>query len=246
MKSHWIDLFCSMDGLSVLNRDSYHRMLWRRRMMALSTVTTCIGVVLLSVCAASSNWALVELSLPDNTTIQLKVGIWGEHKVILNGSHSTNIWIPYFPGPPPEIHRLKNMELQHFHRAMAVFTAIALSLMVASNGFALYSFFHHRYTYKRLTAGLMALVAMCVLVVIETLSHSVSNWRAISEAHLTTYVEDYSRGLRYGPATWLAWTTVAIYTIAALCFTIGSQKQKGQQAATQEFEVEDRPFNLGR
>ncbi|KRZ63481.1 hypothetical protein T02_14508 [Trichinella nativa] len=244
MYPHLVNLFCSMEGLSVLNKDSYKRVLWHRRMMAISTCMTCIGVVLLAICAMTTSWAVVEILQENNSTIQLHMGVWGEWKIVANATHQTKLWIPYFPGPPPGIARLTDSELQHFHRTMAVFTTISLALMFASNGFALYSFIHHRYMYKRLTAGLMSLVAMCILVVIETLIFSVNNWKAISEEH--NYTEEYLKGMSYGFSTYLAWITFSIYIIATVVFIFGSQKQKGRNAATQEFEVEDRPFNLGR
>lgn len=146
--------------------------------------------------------------------------------------------------------------------------------MLAGIFLSLYSFRHHRYMYKRLTAGLMALVgnhtkttlldifsskfysmtpsfplAMCILVVIEVLSHSINEWQAIGEgpggnAKFTGL--DYVRKTKYGYSTILAWFVFGIYVIAALVFLIGGRKQKGLNAATQELEVEDRPVNLGK
>ncbi|XP_003378086.1 conserved hypothetical protein [Trichinella spiralis] len=89
MYPHLVNLFCSMEGLSVLNKDSYKRVLWHRRMMAISTCMTCIGVVLLAICAMTTSWAVVEILQENNSTIQLHMGVWGEWKIVANATHQT-------------------------------------------------------------------------------------------------------------------------------------------------------------
>lgn len=39
---------------------------------------------------------------------------------------------------------------------------------------------------------------------------------------------------------------MSVCILTALVFLIGSQKRKGSQAATAEFEIEDRPISFGR
>lgn len=86
---------------------------------------------------------------------------------------------------------------------------------------------------------------MCVLVVIEVLVHSIQEWKTLSDDSHVKH-EDYLGGLQYGYSIVLAWIVFAIYAGGAVAFLLGGKKQKGSRAATQEFEVEDRPINLGR
>jgi hypothetical protein len=84
---------------------------------------------------------------------------------------------------------------------------------------------------------------MCIVVTIEVLQRSVSEWNSAVARHENW---DYSAGKSSGSATYMAWCCVAVAAIAAFVFAFGSQKQKGEHAATVEFEIEDRPVHIGR
>ncbi|VDP17988.1 unnamed protein product, partial [Soboliphyme baturini] len=134
----------------------------------------------------------------------------------------------------------------HYYRTQAVFSIIAMVIMIISNTFAFYTFRHHRYMYKRLTAGLCMIVAMCIFVTIETISHSVNNWKAMSKENHPLVYGNYLRCMSFGYSTILAWMVFVIYLSASIVFILAGRKQKGDHAAALEFEVEDRPFILGR
>ncbi|VDD97205.1 unnamed protein product [Enterobius vermicularis] len=126
------------------------------------------------------------------------------------------------------------------------FSLIALILMVSNNALAFYTFFHHRYIYKRLVACLHIVIAMCIVVTVEVLTNSVNEWN-VNVAQQSKNIEwDYSVAERAGSSTYLAWTCIASYVTAAVAFALGSHKQKGSRAATAEFEIEDRPVHIGR
>ncbi|VDN03236.1 unnamed protein product [Thelazia callipaeda] len=132
------------------------------------------------------------------------------------------------------------------------FGIISLLLMLSTNALAIYTFCHHRYIYKRLTACLYGVIAMCIVVTIEILTNSVNEWNlSVAEQAKDVYtlqnIEwDYSVGQTTGLPTYLAWTCVFIYIFAGATFALGSHKHKGSRAATAEFEIEDRPIHIGR
>ncbi|KHN83709.1 hypothetical protein Tcan_07680 [Toxocara canis] len=87
---------------------------------------------------------------------------------------------------------------------------------------------------------------MCIVVTVEVLTNSVNEWN-ISVAEQSKNVDwDYSVGQTNGRSTYMAWSCVFIYALAAVTFALGSHKQKGSRAATAEFEIEDRPIHIGR
>src|SRR4051812_45381958 len=86
---------------------------------------------------------------------------------------------------------------------------------------------------------------MCVLVVIEVLINSVNEWKAFSHDHdRHMHADYYFQSMSYGYSTYLSWVVFAVYTFGSFVFLIGGRKQKGDRAATREFEEEDRPVNL--
>lgn len=86
--------------------------------------------------------------------------------------------------------------------------------------------------------------AMCVLVVIEVCINSVNEWKAFTHDHNDHHADYYFQGMSYGYSTYLAWVVFIIYVVASFVFLVGGRKQKGDRAATREFEEEDRPVNL--
>jgi len=238
-----------MEGLNVLNKRTFQRVLWERRIMFFAMVV-CLSCILLFVIAvATTSWAIFDLFEERlNVTLCLHLGIWGEWRTEKDpetGKTKTETWLRHFPEPPSGYPRLTAVDLQHYHRTQAVFSVIGLVLMVLGNGFALYSFNHHRYMYKRLTFGLLAFVAMSVLVVIEVLINSVNEWKSLHhDRHDDHHPDYYFQGMSYGYSTYVAWVVFAGYTFATLVFLVGGRKQKGDRAATTEFEEEDRPVNL--
>lgn len=134
-----------------------------------------------------------------------------------------------------------------YYRAQAAFCLIAIALMIFTNSMAVYSLAHHRYMYKRLTAGLYVFVAMCIVTVIEILHNSVDKWNVeVAQKHTIDSNWDYSAVQNNGRAVYLAYCTVAVNLSAAIAFAYSSHKQKGSYAATAEFEIEDRPVHIGR
>lgn len=83
---------------------------------------------------------------------------------------------------------------------------------------------------------------MCVLVVIEVLINSVNEWKAFTGKQ--SHPEYYFQSMSYGYSTYISWLVFAVYVFAAFVFLVGGRKQKGDRAATKEFEEEDRPVNL--
>lgn len=78
---------------------------------------------------------------------------------------------------------------------------------------------------------------MCVLVVIEVMIHHMNLWWK---------GESIDKHPEYGYSTAISWFCFAVYIVAAVLFIIGSRKHKGSRAATEEFDYEDRPIELGR
>jgi len=109
---------------------------------------------------------------------------------------------------------------------------------------------------------------MCIFVVIEVLWHSVKIWRAPIDTNIAnadnmhdpelailrdssstldvSLLDNYPDKKYYGYSVYFAWTIFIVYLLGAVIFLIAGRKQKGNAAATLEFEVEDRPVNLGR
>ncbi|KHJ97086.1 hypothetical protein OESDEN_02949 [Oesophagostomum dentatum] len=264
-----IDKAVDLRDSQILNIESYQKMIWQRRFMALATAIAWIAVVVLIAALATPNWAVLDFMNTEYQQVHVQLGVWGEWRTVANSTHKTVEWIPHFPTPPENVARLADADLKHYYRAQAAIGVIALFLLLSTNVLALYTFYHHRFIYKRLTAGLYLLVGMAIVVTIEVLSNSVDEWNtAVAQAsqvisNTTTgsilHTRDLTFGLQTldgdwdydavkvtGYSTRLAQSVVAACLLAAAAFALGSHKQKGDNAATAEVEIEDRPIHIGR
>ncbi|CAJ0609869.1 unnamed protein product [Cylicocyclus nassatus] len=178
-----IDKAVELRDSQILNIQSYEKIVWRRRFMAVATVITWIAVIVLIAALATPNWAVLDFMNTEYQQVHVQLGVWGEWRTITDVSHKNVEWIPHFPTPPENVARLADADLKHYYRAQAAIGVIALFLLLSTNTLALYTFYHHRYIYKRLTAGLFLLVAMAIVVVIEVLLKSVDEWNtAVAQA----------------------------------------------------------------
>ncbi|KIH48811.1 hypothetical protein ANCDUO_21116 [Ancylostoma duodenale] len=57
---------------------------------------------------------------------------------------------------------------------------------------------------------------------------------------------NYDAVKKTGYSTRMAQVVVAACLLSAIAFALGSHKQKGDNAATAEVEIEDRPIHIGR
>ncbi|KAK0397400.1 hypothetical protein QR680_002114 [Steinernema hermaphroditum] len=218
-----IDKAVELRGSQVLNVNRYHTIIWQRRFMALATLLTVLSVFVFIVAVVSPNWADIDFVNNDLEKVHVQLGVWGEWRTKENNSITTD-----------------------YYRAQAAFCVISLTLMASNNLLAFYTFYHHRYMFKRLVAGLHLVTAMCIVVATEVLTNSVSEWR-VEVAKNSEYGDwDYSAGQRTGTPTYLAYGVAVVYVLAGGAFAAGSHKQKGSRAATAEFEIEDRPIHIGR
>uniref|UniRef100_A0A914WIR8 Uncharacterized protein n=1 Tax=Plectus sambesii TaxID=2011161 RepID=A0A914WIR8_9BILA len=232
-----------LEDAHVINRKRFDKVRWQRRFMAAVTLGTVLATVAFMVALATPNWAIIDFTNKEMEHVHVQLGVWGEWRTISNDSVKTVEWIPHFPEPPGEVLRLANWDLNHYYRAQAAFGVISLILMVANNCLAVWTFQHHRYMYKRLVACLFAFTAMCIVVTIEVLSSSVNEWNTAAVA-ATDF--DYSAVRSFGYSTAIAWFVFSMLIAAAIVFAFSSNKQKGSNAATAEFEIEDRPIHIGR
>ncbi|VDO27078.1 unnamed protein product [Haemonchus placei] len=142
----------------ILNIQSYEKMIWQRRFMAVATVIAWIAVIVLIAALATPNWAVLDFMNTEYQQVHVQLGVWGEWRTVSNITHKTVEWIPHFPTPPENVVRLADADLKHFYRAQAAIGVIALFILLSTNTLALYTFYHHRYIYKRLVACLFIVV----------------------------------------------------------------------------------------
>ncbi|KAL3068562.1 hypothetical protein niasHT_030853 [Heterodera trifolii] len=233
-------------GSQVLNKHEYKRVLRQRRLMALATFGTFFGILLLIIAVLMPNWANIDFVNTKHEHVNVQLGVWGEYRTV-NTSKKVE-WISHFPEPASDrFSRLAGVYLKHYYRVQAAFSIIALSIMVFANGMAIYSFSHHRYMFKRVVGLLFLIIAMCIVVTIEVLINSMNEWNleVVERSHMPGNW-DYSSGQRYGYPVYMAWTVVGLYLLGMFAFLHASHKQKGNRAATSEFEIEDRPVHIGR
>uniref|UniRef100_A0A915D318 Uncharacterized protein n=1 Tax=Ditylenchus dipsaci TaxID=166011 RepID=A0A915D318_9BILA len=229
----------------VLNIERYKAVVWERRWMALATFSAVIGIVLFVFAVLSPDWTTIDFTNTNLQHVNVQLGVFGEWRSV-NTSNRKPEWISHFPEPASHrFLRLAGVYLKHYYRAQAAFCIIGLVMMLFTNGLALYSFTYHRYMFKRLVAFLYLFTAMCVVLCIEILLSSVDEWNT-EVAHKHQGEWEYSAGQKNGIAVYLARTVVVINLIAAAVFAFGSKKQKGNHAATAEFEIEDRPVHCSR
>ncbi|CAJ0566461.1 unnamed protein product, partial [Mesorhabditis spiculigera] len=231
----------------VLNERSYEDVLRRRRMMFACCLIAWLAVIILIAAMAIPKWEVLTFTNIDWEIVRVELGVWGEWRQTTNTSRPITEWIPHFPAPPAHLTRLADEDLKHYYRAQAVIGIIGLVLLIATNLLAMYTFYHHRYTYKRLTAALYFVCTMCVLAAIEVLSNSVDEWNTtvVAKSQDETHW-DYDAVRESGYAKYMAYSVVIICALSSLTFLYGSHKQKGENAATAEFEIEDRPIHMGR
>ncbi|MFH4976801.1 hypothetical protein AB6A40_003510 [Gnathostoma spinigerum] len=243
---HLIDQAVELRGSRVLNVERYRTVLWHRRLMAIATLLTIGAVAVFIFALVTPSWAIIDFTNIDLEAVHVKLGVWGEWRTKRNFTEEKTEWIPHFPSPPEAILRLADTDLKHYYRIQMAFGIMSLIIMLFNNSLAVYTFFHHRYMYKRLVACLHAVIAMCIVVTIEVLTNSVNEWN-ISVAEQSRNGDwDYSAAQSTGYSTYVAWFVVGIYALASVAFAVGSHKQKGSRAATAEFEIEDRPIHIGR
>ncbi|CAJ0953010.1 unnamed protein product, partial [Mesorhabditis belari] len=243
-----IEKAIELKGSQVLNARTYKDMVVRRRLMFASCVLAWIAVIILIAAIAIPKWEYLQFTNVDWEIVKIDLGVWGEWRQTTNTSKPILEWIPHFPSPPLHLLRLAGQDLRHFYRAQAAIGVISLILLIANNLLALYTFYHHRYTYKRLVAALYVVVALCVLATIEVLSNSVDEWNTtvVVKHHLDENNWDYESVRESGYSKYMAYSVVVICILSAISFVYGSHKQKGENAATAEFEFEDRPIHMGR
>ncbi|CAJ0569247.1 unnamed protein product, partial [Mesorhabditis spiculigera] len=236
-----------IDDEHVLNERSYEDVLRRRRMMFACCLIAWLAVIILIAAMAIPKWEVLTFTNIDWEIVRVELGVWGEWRQTTNTSRPITEWIPHFPAPPAHLTRLAGEDLKHYYRAQAVIGIIGLVLLIATNLLAMYTFYHHRYTYKRLTAALYFVCTMCVLAAIEVLSNSVDEWNTtvVAKSQDETHW-DYDAVRESGYAKYMAYSVVIICALSSLTFLYGSHKQKGENAATAEFEIEDRPIHMGR
>ncbi|KAK6109819.1 Uncharacterized protein BM_BM2791 [Brugia malayi] len=241
-----LDNAVDLRGSQVLNVKRYHSIVWQRRCMALATLLAYLAIIIFVISLLTPNWTIIDFTNTDFEEIHVQLGVWGEWRTKTNGTKQIVEWIPHFPRPPEHVLRLADADLKHFYLVQMVFGIISLLLMFSTNALAVYTFYHHRYIFKRLVACLYGVIAMCIVVTIEILTNSISEWNRSVAEQAKNIEWDYSVGQTTGLPTYLAWTCVLIYLFAAIAFALGSHKHKGSRAATAEFEIEDRPVHIGR
>ncbi|VDM58910.1 unnamed protein product [Angiostrongylus costaricensis] len=153
-----LDKAVDLRDSQILNMQSYHKMIWRRRLMAVATIVAWIAVVVLVAALATPNWAVLDFMNTEYQHVHVQLGVWGEWRTVKNATHKTVEWIPHFPTPPENVARLADADLKHYYRAQAAIGMIALFLLLSTDTLALYTFYHHRYVYKRLVACLFLLI----------------------------------------------------------------------------------------
>ncbi|WKY16768.1 hypothetical protein Q1695_001411 [Nippostrongylus brasiliensis] len=218
-----IDNAVDLRESQILNIASYEKIIWQRRLMALATGVAWMAVIVLIAALATPNWAVLDFMNTEYQQVHVQLGVWGEWRTVKNFSHKTD-----------------------YYRAQAAIGVIALFILLSTNTLALYTFYHHRYVYKRLVACLFLVVAMAIVVTVEVLSNSVDEWNtAVAQASQQGDF-DYDAVKVTGYSTRMAQGVVAACLFSAIAFAVGSHKQKGENAATAEFEIEDRPVHIGR
>src|SRR4051794_24440097 len=71
-----------MEGLSVLNQQTYQRVLWERRIMFTATALCIFCIALFVIAVATASWAVFDLYDDKlNVTVCLHLGIWGEWRI---------------------------------------------------------------------------------------------------------------------------------------------------------------------
>ncbi|ULT82171.1 hypothetical protein L5515_017725 [Caenorhabditis briggsae] len=238
-----IDKTVELRGSQVLNMHSYHAIIWQRRIMAFATLLAWIGVGLLVAALATTHWASIDFHNKDYQPVHVDLGVWGEYRTVNDFRKVSVEWIPHFPAPPENILRLADTDLKHYYRSQAFMGCFGAVILLCTNCLAIYTFYHHRYMYKRAVAALYLVVAMCIFGAIEILSSSINEWNT---AVTQDREFDYEQAKKMGFSTRLAQGAILTSIIACLAFAFGSHKQKGEHAATAELEIEDREYHIGR
>lgn len=71
-----------MEGMNVVNKQTYRRVLWERRIMFASTTLCIFCIFLFVVAVATTSWAIFDVfDERMNTTVYLHLGIWGEWRI---------------------------------------------------------------------------------------------------------------------------------------------------------------------
>ncbi|VDO28959.1 unnamed protein product, partial [Onchocerca flexuosa] len=165
--------------------------------------SSCIAIIIFVISLLTPNWTIIDFTNTDLEEIHVQLGVWGEWRTKTNGTKKVVEWIPHFPKPPEYVLRLADADLKcsfsffllsnyffsfllltflDFYLVQMVFGIISLVLMFSNNALAIYTFYHHRFIFKRLVACLYGVIAMCIVVTIEILMNSISEWnRSVAE-----------------------------------------------------------------
>ncbi|PIC18161.1 hypothetical protein B9Z55_024155 [Caenorhabditis nigoni] len=153
-----IDKTVELRGSQVLNMHSYHAIIWQRRIMAFATLLAWIGVGLLVAALATTHWASIDFHNKDYQPVHVDLGVWGEYRTVNDFKKVSVEWIPHFPAPPENILRLADTDLKHYYRSQAFMGCFGAVILLCTNCLAIYTFYHHRYMYKRAVAALYLVV----------------------------------------------------------------------------------------
>ncbi|KJH43445.1 hypothetical protein DICVIV_10545 [Dictyocaulus viviparus] len=87
---------------------------------------------------------------------------------------------------------------------------------------------------------------MAIVVTIEVLSNSIDEWNTAVAQASQQGDWDYDAVKVTGYSCRMAQMVVAACLLSAAAFALGSHKQKGDNAAIAEIEIEDRPVHIYR
>ncbi|KAK6034113.1 hypothetical protein COOONC_28382 [Cooperia oncophora] len=107
-----LDKAVELRDSQILNIQSYQKMIWQRRFMAIATVIAWIAVVVLIAALATPNWAVLDFMNTEYQQVHVQLGVWGEWRTVKNFTHKTVEWIPHFPTPPENVVRLADADLK--------------------------------------------------------------------------------------------------------------------------------------
>ncbi|EEB14785.1 conserved hypothetical protein [Pediculus humanus corporis] len=129
----------------------------------------------------------------------------------------------------------------NYNKTEAVFSIIALALMIIGFIFSCYTFNNTRYMFKRTAGGIHFLSTGSTLTVIEVVINSIE----YEKKHLPfTYPPGATH--KYGYSFVLAWLVFICNLLSGCAFILFSKKRKGQKAPNEEIAMADCPTIIGR
>jgi hypothetical protein len=113
------------DTSQILNLDTYHQVIWQRRLMLFATALAILGIGIYVFAIFRPDWSILDFVNTNSEHVNVQLGVWGEWRTLNTSSKPE--WIPHFPKPPGKrLLRLAGQDLKREYHQLNILNHMLL------------------------------------------------------------------------------------------------------------------------